>query len=198
MTRLEELQCQPWKNGGGTTRILASGTTHRTGGQQENEPDWRISLAEVRDHGAFSIFDGYRRCATVLSGTGATLNSPGGGNAFLRLKPMAPIWFDGKVPLLARLHDGPISVLNVMLRRGACLADVRIHRKSMVLEPALFRLALTIPDSSHCLLSAAGKEIRLPPGTFFTDSLSHDPLLVHVHEGAIATVAIHDRPRGRS
>jgi len=55
---------RPWKNGGGTTRDIASSPP----GASLDDFVWRLSLAQVDRDGPFSRFDNVDRTLVLLSG----------------------------------------------------------------------------------------------------------------------------------
>lgn len=104
----------PWKNGGGTTREIASG---RMGDQTV----WRLSRADVVQDGAFSNFAGLVRVLTVVSGSGMELEFP---DETLDAEPWDPVRFDGGLNVHSRLKDGPLTDLNLMFDPAFCEGDV--------------------------------------------------------------------------
>lgn len=98
----------PWKNGGGITREIACFPAG------SGNFDWRISTAEVAGDGPFSRFDGIDRRLYLLEGAGLDLRI---GADTVRLRPGAHASFAGEVPVDGRLVDGPVSDLNIMVRR---------------------------------------------------------------------------------
>jgi hypothetical protein len=101
----------PWKNGGGVTREVALSPPNAS----MDDFDWRISIAEVRTAGPFSQFDGVDRTLTILQ-----------GRLLLRLddrsvelsQDSTPFVFAGDVACDGTPVDGPVTDLNVMVRRG--------------------------------------------------------------------------------
>ena len=113
--RFAALRPQPWRNGGGRTRELAA------------EPDgdrfaWRLSIADVGTSGSFSVFPGVDRVITLCDGPGMRLLVDGGE---YELAPYEPFRFPGEAETSCRI-SAPTRDLNVMTRRGACTAHVRI------------------------------------------------------------------------
>jgi len=128
----------PWKNGGGVTRevaawppgadlggfewrislaeIAADGPFSPPGADLDGF-EWRISLAEIAADGPFSTFPGVDRVLTVIQGEGLLLTVDDRMLALDAASP--PLDFPGEARVAARLTDGPISDLNVMVRRGA-------------------------------------------------------------------------------
>ncbi|CAA9401848.1 MAG: hypothetical protein AVDCRST_MAG32-3008 [uncultured Nocardioides sp.] len=93
---------QPWANGGGTTRELL----------RAEDGAWRVSLAEVERDGPFSSFPGRRRLLTVVTGAVLTLVVDGIES---HVEPRRPFAFDGDAEVVARVPEGPVRVLNVIV-----------------------------------------------------------------------------------
>jgi environmental stress-induced protein Ves len=108
----------PWKNGGGLTREIAA---HPPGAGM-GDFEWRVSAAEVASDGAFSRFEGVDRIITVVAGAGMDLSIAGEP---VRLTPDSePFAFPGDAAVFAHVLAGPVSDLNVMVRRGLWRAEV--------------------------------------------------------------------------
>ena len=110
---------QPWKNGGVVTREIAA---HPPGADLASF-DWRISTATVATAGPFSQFPGVDRVLLVLEGALA-LRIDGGPTQVLGPED-APLHFSGDLPVDADLASGPVTDLNIMVRRGAWAAEVQ-------------------------------------------------------------------------
>ena len=163
-----DIAAVPWKNGGGVTRELA------TGGGSGSDWGWRISLAEVAQDGPFSAFPGVDRIIAVIEGAGMDLVRPDGST--LALEPFRPVSFAGEDPLTGRLRNGPVRDLNVMVRRGAYVAELRFLRgpSSAALEShdggcaAIFALAGSADElapGEALLLDGAGSlDLKLGDG----------------------------------
>ena len=106
----DSLLATPWKNGGGVTRQIACFPP----GSDIGDFDWRISTAEVSQDGPFSRFEGIDRRLYILEGAGLDLRSADGAQ---RLLPGGHADFRGEAEVFAALVDGPISDLNIMVRR---------------------------------------------------------------------------------
>ena len=109
----------PWKNGGGFTREVAAFPP----GAGLDAFEWRISLAQIAADGPFSTFPGVDRVLTVIQGEGLLLTVDDRMLALDAASP--PLAFSGEAKVTARLTDGAISDLNVMVRRGAWRARTR-------------------------------------------------------------------------
>ncbi len=125
---LADLPAQPWRNGAGVTRLIASGradssTVNPTAASDAF--DWRISLADIREDGPFSVFPGIDRCAVLLGDGRINLSSP--TDAFY-LQPLQPMSFAGETALHARcdLNTSMPRILNLMVRRHTMRSEVRV------------------------------------------------------------------------
>lgn len=108
---LADVAPQPWRNGGGLTRELLAWPAGAAAWQL------RVSVAEIRRDGPFSVFAGVQRCFQVLSGAGVLL---GAGAAARRLTPADAPWaFNGATGLDCQLLDGPTLDLNLMVQEVA-------------------------------------------------------------------------------
>lgn len=112
--RFAELRPQPWRNGGGVTRELA--THPKAASAQDGVWDWRVSIAEVSKAGDFSTFPGVERVLTVIDGELLVLNVDG---KEYPLEKYRPFRFSGEAPSSSTLPTGDIRDLNVMTRDGA-------------------------------------------------------------------------------
>ena len=102
----------PWKNGGGTTCVLA---THPPSASADAW-DWRVSMAEVATPGPFSYFEAVDRTLLLLSGTLDLAIGEGAGGE--RLQAGDVVRFAGDVPTFGTPVDGWATDLNIMVRRG--------------------------------------------------------------------------------
>jgi environmental stress-induced protein Ves len=112
--RYSELKPQPWRNGGGVTRELASHP--EAASAQDGAWDWRVSIAEISKAGPFSAFVGTDRVLTVIDGELLLLNVDG---AEQPLEKHRPFRFSGDAPSSATLPTGNVQALNVLTRKGS-------------------------------------------------------------------------------
>ena len=128
--RAADRSATPWKNGGGVTREVAAWPP----GAGFDDFHWRVSMAEVRADGPFSMFPGVDRILAVLQGRLALDIE---GRATVELDPGAPpAAFPGDAPTAGRVLSGPVTDLNVMTRRGrvqATLSGISV-RPGLVLQ----------------------------------------------------------------
>jgi environmental stress-induced protein Ves len=112
--RFAELRPQPWRNGGGVTRELASHP--QAASFQDGDWDWRVSIAEVSKAGTFSVFPGMERLLTVIDGELLLLTVDGAEHPLERYRPFR---FPGDAETVAALPTGDIKDLNVITRKGS-------------------------------------------------------------------------------
>ncbi len=117
-----ELPNTPWKNGGGTTREIVC----QPPGANMNSFDWRVSIATIASDGPFSAFEGVDRFITLLRGGGVHLASDDGTLDHRLDTPLRPFAFPGEARVHGRLLAGACEDFNVMTRRAACHAGVRV------------------------------------------------------------------------
>lgn len=111
---------RPWKNGGGQTSDVALAPE---GASLENF-DWRVSIARVETDGPFSLFPGVDRTMAILAGEGLRL-AVAGREPFVLAPGSAPLRFAADVATDCRLLGGPVTDLNVMVRRDRARARLR-------------------------------------------------------------------------
>lgn len=114
-----DYQRMPWKNGGGTTTEIWK-VLSPTGGML-----WRLSIADVRSDGPFSLFPNVDRTIMVIEGNGMELSVEGSGPHKLD-RLFEPFAFPGDAKTECRLIDGPIRDFNLMVMRGFGQGALRI------------------------------------------------------------------------
>lgn len=117
-----QLQPTPWKNGGGSTREIASWPP----GAGLGAFDWRVSIATIAAGGPFSVFAGVDRTIMLLEGDGVRLHAADSGLDHRLDTPFAPFAFSGDLALDCTLLGGASDDFNVMSRRARCEAEVRV------------------------------------------------------------------------
>jgi uncharacterized protein len=148
---LRSIAPQPWKNGAGWTREIASAPS-------ATEPggfDWRFSVAEVEREAPFSRFAGIDRCIVLLRGAGLWLHGDDGGIDHRLAQPFLPFHFRGEAALTGTPIAGPSSDFNAMTRRGVWRAELSLQRAAFAFDPGAVSLLLCC--EGHCAtgLSAA-------------------------------------------
>ncbi len=114
-----------WKNGLGTTLVIASDT--REGDRESwSSWTWRLSIADVPTRGAFSIFSGIDRWIAHLDGEGLTLERDG---ALERVPSSGrALAFAGEASVVGVPEGDGVRDVNLMLRRGACAGELHLVR----------------------------------------------------------------------
>ena len=115
--RFADIKPQPWRNGGGVTRELASRSP------VEGEWDWRVSIADVTKAGAYSAFPGMERLLTVVEGELLLLSVDGAEHPLEKYRPFR---FPGGAESFSALPTGDIRNLNVITREGTFKAYTSI------------------------------------------------------------------------
>jgi environmental stress-induced protein Ves len=115
-----ERAVRPWKNGGGETADVAIVPA----GASLDDFDWRVSIARVESDGPFSLFPGIDRTMAIIAGEGLGL-AVAGREPFVLTAGSAPLRFPADVATECRLLGGPVTDLNVMVRRGRARARLR-------------------------------------------------------------------------
>jgi environmental stress-induced protein Ves len=129
--RFADLKPQPWRNGGGVTRELAS---HRGGASagaasagattsDDGAWDWRVSIADVTSAGDYSPFPGMERVLTVVEGELLLLAVDGTEHPLEKYRPFR---FPGGAASSSALPTGNVRNLNVIAREGAFKAYTSI------------------------------------------------------------------------
>lgn len=152
LLRAADRAATPWKNGGGVTREVVAWPP----GAGFDDFEWRISMAEVRRDGPFSIFLNVDRILAVLEGRLALAVT---GLTTFELGPDSPpAAFPGDARANGHVLDGPVLDLNLMTRRGAKAALQRLDvGPAKTLAPgarlilALGPLRLTAAGEAHSL-----------------------------------------------
>ncbi len=118
--RYADLIPQPWKNGGGVTREIATFPE----GAGFDDFSWRLSIADVESDGPFSVFEGVDRTLVLLDGAGVNLRC---GDAEHRLRAQGDVAaFDGGAATTSRLVSGSVKDFNLMTRRDQLLNHVEL------------------------------------------------------------------------
>ncbi|UVJ39106.1 HutD family protein [Arthrobacter sp. CJ23] len=112
--RFADIRPEPWRNGGGVTRELAS--SPKAASSQDGAWDWRVSIAEVSKAGDFSAFPGMERVITVIDGELLLLTVDGGEHPLEKYRPFR---FSGEAASHGALPTGDIRDLNVIAKKGA-------------------------------------------------------------------------------
>lgn len=168
-----------WKNGAGTTTEIAVDPPGAA--LADLSFLWRISIAEVRASGAFSLFPGYDRTILLLEGGGMMLDTPEGGAIDLA-QPLRPQTFPGEWQVTGRLLTGPVRDFNLMTARA------HVTSRLDVLTLTRDRRAHCPPRAQLFVYVVAGRLRDAPAG--HTLIAGHDLDLTPVGRATVIRVAI--------
>ncbi|MEU8528991.1 MULTISPECIES: HutD family protein [Streptomyces] len=129
LLRAHDRPATRWRNGGGVTREVVAGPAEA--GMEDFA--WRVSLADVAAGGPFSSFPGVDRIITVVDGPGMELTVDGVPHTVDA--PYEPFAFPGDAVTDCRLLGGPLVDFNVMTRRSAATARLRLTREAFDVTP---------------------------------------------------------------
>lgn len=112
----------PWKNGGGVTIDVAE---ERRAGSAPGSWEgliWRLGRTTISTPAPFSDLPGIDRVQMVIAGRGLALDTPE-GEVDLR-EPFRAARYRGEAPIVSRLEDGPVEVVNLMGDRALVELDL--------------------------------------------------------------------------
>ena len=108
--RFDEHRAMPWANGLGVSYEVASDR------DTDGEWTWRIAIAPVIEDGPFSSLSGVDRELVVIEGNGMVLDADA---ELVECRPGRVVQFSGDSTTFARLVDGPVVDLGLMMVRGS-------------------------------------------------------------------------------
>ena len=152
--RFAELRSEPWRNGGGVTRELASHP--QAASAQDGAWDWRVSIAELTKAGDFSPFPGMERVLTVIEGELLLLTVDGEEHPLEKYRPFK---FSGEAAAHGALPTGDIRNLNVITRAGSFKGFTSIIELSKKRAHPVFdgQLAVLLQGQATVSPGAAGE-----------------------------------------
>jgi len=180
--RAADLKAVPWKNGGGATREIAASPP----GAAFDAFDWRVSVADVSEAGAFSVFEGIDRVLTLIEGAEMVLiDADGPRHVLARWDSLA---FEGETSITAELPHGPTRDFNLMLRRDRVSGSVTVRRDAA---------ALSVAQGSVVLVCALGEfavdDERLSQGDALVFEAKHGGHVLNVEPLSTGAVLIDAR-----
>jgi environmental stress-induced protein Ves len=123
----------PWANGRGTSYEIASDRS------DAGEWTWRLAMAPVNEDGPFSRIECVNRFLAVVEGAGMLLSVD---RKKVQCKPMQVVRFRGDAITEAVLTDGPITDINLMIRRKEAEGEMAVVSDSGLLNEASIIVAL--------------------------------------------------------
>lgn len=165
VVRIEDVEPQPWRNGGGSTRELLAWP-------RRNEWHVRISVADIMRDGPFSVFAGVDRWFAVIGGAGVTLSLPEGPQALS--VGSVPRQFQGELAPACTLLGGPTRDINLMTVRQRGIGLMQCAKSSLVFSSSAPFRALFSTDA--VILQAENKQtVEVPPFTLVWSEGAHEP-----------------------
>ena len=194
---LADAIAEPWKNGQGMTRTLASGLN--SAGRTDREPalqsdgpehvwDWRISVADLEGCSAFSTFEQVDRTLVLLNGGPLTLHRAQGPIALK--EPGAWLSFGGEEILDATIDSASAQAFNLMTRRSKVRSTMRVIKGESNRDPAENHHTFGSPANQR---GAATNVAFVVAGSYRVESPEIGALTLHAGQGVILgnAVAIH-------
>ncbi|ALV41808.1 hypothetical protein AU252_12115 [Pseudarthrobacter sulfonivorans] len=154
--RFAELRSEPWRNGGGVTRELASHP--KAASAQDGAWDWRVSIADVSKAGDFSAFPGMERVLTVIDGELLLLTVDGDEHPLEKYRPFR---FSGEAAAHGALPTGDIRDLNVIARTGSFKGFTSIIELSKKRAHPVFEGQLAVLLQGQATVSAGNLSVSV-------------------------------------
>jgi len=184
----ESFRSKPWKNGGGVTHDIADASRPGADPAGWEGMVWRLGRTAIVQPGPFSDLTGYERLQAVIVGSGLVLEGAS-GEIDLR-RPFTPVRYDGGLPLVSRLENGPVEVVNLIVDRAMCRADLAAPEpgETLALAPAIHILyapgeAVTARCGSEAIALPAGHALRI-------DAEADGSLTVEAGRALLATIRL--------
>ncbi|WP_248763761.1 HutD family protein [Pseudarthrobacter sp. SSS035] len=152
--RFAELRSEPWRNGGGVTRELASHP--KAASAQDGAWDWRVSIADVSKAGDFSAFPGMERVLTVIDGELLLLTVDGAEHPLEKYRPFR---FSGEAAAHGALPTGDIRDLNVITRTASFKGFTSIIELSKKRAHPVFEGQLAVLLQGQATVSAGNLSV---------------------------------------
>ncbi|MER2555501.1 MAG: HutD family protein [Thauera sp.] len=147
---------KPWKNGGGVTHEVVASPE----GAGHDDFAWRVSLAELREAGAFSSWPGVSRSLMLLEGAPVRLDVD--GKQVLLDRRGGLLCFSGSAPVFA-WPDGAALDAGVMSRDRLCRQHSRVLQVSgsSVLVRSAPEAVLLLAEGESLVVESAETRVRL-------------------------------------
>ncbi len=158
----DQFKRTPWKNGGGISLDIAGAQAPGASDDGYDALLWRFGRTSILERGPFSDLTGYERLQLVLNGSGLVLETPD-GEIDLREK-LKPVRYDGGTPIMTRLENGPVEVVNLMADREQCEIELTVLAAGTRLETVPGATTLLYAPDAPCELRAAGQRLHLATG----------------------------------
>lgn len=120
----ERFRRTPWKNGGGVTLDIADAWCEGAEVGGWDGMIWRFGRTSIVTPAPFSDLTGFERMQVVIAGDGLVLETPDGEISLRRA--FEPVRYDGGTPIVSRLENGPVEVVNLIADRARGAIDLRV------------------------------------------------------------------------
>jgi environmental stress-induced protein Ves len=164
----------PWANGRGTSYEIASDRN------DAEEWTWRLAMAPVNEDGPFSRIECVNRFLAVVEGNGMLLSVD---RKKLQCRPMQVVRFRGDAITDATLTDGPITDVNLMIRRKEADGEMAIVSEAGLLRGASIVVAIGGSAQMQC----GDSTIQLEPHDSMLDC---DDETVSLVSGTVCVVSV--------
>ncbi|MET3890137.1 environmental stress-induced protein Ves [Bosea sp. OAE506] len=184
----ETFRSKPWKNGGGVTLDIADASRPGADPSGWEGMVWRLGRTAIVQPGPFSDLTGYERLQAVIVGSGLVLEGAS-GEIDLR-QPFMPVHYDGGLPLVSRLENGPVEVVNLIVDRALCSADLTVPElgATVALAPAIHIL---YAPGEAVTARCGGEAIAVPGGhALRIDAEASVSLTVEAGRALLATIRL--------
>ena len=164
----------PWANGRGTSYEIVSDRN------ESDEWTWRLAMAPVNEDGPFSRIECVNRFLAVIQGNGMLLSVY---RKKVQCRPMQVVRFRGDAITDAMLTDGPITDINLMIRRKEADGEMTIVAEAGLLRGASIVVAIGGSTQVQC----GDSTIELEP---HDSMLECDGETVSLVSGTVCVVAV--------
>jgi environmental stress-induced protein Ves len=164
----------PWANGRGTSYEIVSDRN------ESDEWTWRLAMAPVNEDGPFSRIECVNRFLAVIQGNGMLLSVD---RKKVQCRPMQVVRFRGDAITDAMLTDGPITDINLMIRRKEADGEMTIVAEAGQLRGASIVVAIGGSTQVQC----GDSTIELEP---HDSMLECDGETVSLVSGTVCVVAV--------
>lgn len=184
----ESFRSKPWKNGGGVTLDIADASRPGSDPAGWEGMIWRLGRTAIVQPGPFSDLSGYERLQAVVVGSGLVLVGAD-GEVDLR-QPFRPVRYDGGIPLVSRLENGPVEVVNLIADRSLCSVDMTVPEMGKV-TPLSEGIHILYAPSEAARGRCGAEAFVVEPGhALRIDAEAEGTLTVEAGQALLATIRL--------
>ncbi|MDY6810086.1 MAG: HutD family protein [Actinomycetota bacterium] len=155
-----DLAAEPWRNGGGVTRRIA------TGGSADR-PDWTLSIADIDSACRFSPFPGMDRTAVVVGDDPVDLTI---NDTTRTLALLDRVTFAGEDIVSANPIRRPTRLLNLMTQRATCGGTLTLRHVRGMVDPGADDTVAWVVLAGHLIVDQ--QQVRRWDTVFLADLTS--------------------------